>query len=252
MSGQSGAVVRSLGLLFAEGTHCGLTDDELLDSFLDRSDEGAARAFEGLVLRHGAMVLDVCRRALGDPHDAEDAFQATFLVLATRARSIRRRKSVASWLYGVVLRVARRARADAIHRRAHERRAAEMAGHQVGPETTDDERDFRALHEEVERLPREVPRGGGALRPRRADAGGGGRPARLPGGHAGGAADAGAGAAQDAVDPAGMARAEGMLIAGAGRRRRPGRWCTRQRRRRCDGRPGARCPWRRRESRWAS
>jgi RNA polymerase sigma factor (sigma-70 family) len=153
MSRQSGAVVRSLELLFAEGTHCGLSDAELLDSFLDRSDDGAARAFEGLVLRHGAMVLDVCRRALGDPHDAEDAFQATFLVLATRARSIRRRKSVASWLYGVALRVARRARADAIHRRAHERKAAEMAGHQVDPESTDDDRDFRALHEEVERLP---------------------------------------------------------------------------------------------------
>src|SRR5262249_46205514 len=97
--------------------------------------------------------LDICRRALGDPHDAEDAFQATFLVLATRARSIRRRKSVASWLYGVALRVARRARADAIRRRAHERRAAEMAGGEVGPEATDDDRDFRALHEEVERLP---------------------------------------------------------------------------------------------------
>jgi RNA polymerase sigma factor (sigma-70 family) len=154
MSVRSEAVVRSLGILFTEGTHCGLTDTELLERFLSRTDEMAAHAFEGLVLRHGAMVLDVCNKVLGDPHDAQDAFQATFLVLATRARSIRRQKSVGSWLHGVALRVARRARSDAARRKAHERRMAEMTRDAVAFEEPGDSRDFRVLHEEVERLPR--------------------------------------------------------------------------------------------------
>jgi RNA polymerase sigma factor (sigma-70 family) len=154
MSVRSEAVARSLGLLFDQGTHCGLADSELLDRFLSRTDEGAAHAFEGLVLRHGPMVLDVCTRVLGDPHDAQDAFQATFLVLATRARSIRRHRSVGSWLPGVALRVARRARADAARRRVHERRVAEMTSREVGREAMGDDGDHRVLHEEVERLPR--------------------------------------------------------------------------------------------------
>ena len=78
------------------------------------------------MLRHGPMVFDVCNKVLDNPHDAQDAFQATFLVLATRARSIRRQKSVGSWLHGVAFRVARRARSDAARRKAHERRIAEM------------------------------------------------------------------------------------------------------------------------------
>ena len=131
MSGRTETVVRSLGLLFTEGTHCGLTDAELLERFLSRSDDAAAHAFEGLVLRHGPMVFDVCNKVLGNPHDAQDAFQATFLVLATRARSIRRQKSVGSWLHGVALRVARRARSDAARRKAHERRIAEMNGREA-------------------------------------------------------------------------------------------------------------------------
>jgi RNA polymerase sigma factor (sigma-70 family) len=156
MSGRSEAVVRSLGLLFNEGTQCGLTDADLLDRFLSRtgSEESTAHAFEALVFRHGSMVFEVCSRVLNDRHDAEDAFQATFLVLATRGRSIRRQKSVGSWLHGVALRVARRAQVDAARRRAHERRAAEMTSTAVAVELPGDDRDFRALHEEVERLPR--------------------------------------------------------------------------------------------------
>ena len=69
------------------------------------------------------MVLHVCRRILGDRHDAEDASQAVFLVLARQARSIRRTDSVASWLYGVAARVAARARLDAARRRLRERRS---------------------------------------------------------------------------------------------------------------------------------
>ena len=108
MSRRSDAVIRSLRILFSEGTHCGLNDADLLHRFVDRAD--GSDAFEGLVLRHGPMVFDVCLRVLGDPHDAQDAFQATFLVLAARARSIHRQDSLGSWLHGVALRVARRAR----------------------------------------------------------------------------------------------------------------------------------------------
>ena len=77
---------RQIQSLFAAGTLSGLSDRELLDRFLARGDTVAEMAFAVLVERHGPMVLGVCRRILGDPHDAEDAFQATFLVLVKRAR----------------------------------------------------------------------------------------------------------------------------------------------------------------------
>jgi RNA polymerase sigma factor (sigma-70 family) len=92
------------------------SDGELLGRFVVGREE---IAFATLVRRHGAMVLGVCRRILSD-HDAEDAFQATFLVLARKAESVRKTQSVASWLYGVALRVAQQARSAAAIRRRYE------------------------------------------------------------------------------------------------------------------------------------
>src|SRR5262249_34605540 len=112
---------------------------------------GAETAFSALVERHGPMVLRVCRYVLANRHDAEDAFQASFLVLARRARSIREGESVASWLHGVALRVASCARAGELRRRSHERPGAEAASWMVGPV----EPDARGppLHEETDALP---------------------------------------------------------------------------------------------------
>ena len=83
-----------------------LPDGQLLERFTTGHREAAELAFDALVERHGPMVLRVCRRLLDDPNDADDAFQATFLVLLRRARSIRERGSLAAWLHGVALRVA--------------------------------------------------------------------------------------------------------------------------------------------------
>jgi RNA polymerase sigma factor (sigma-70 family) len=126
-----------------------LADGDLLGRFLGRRD---AAAFAALVRRHGPTVLGVCRRVLHNAHDAEDAFQATFLVLARKAGSIARQESVGNWLYGVACRVALKARADAARRRKHERQAAHQAPHQ--PERDGAWDDVRPiLDEEVNRLP---------------------------------------------------------------------------------------------------
>jgi RNA polymerase sigma factor (sigma-70 family) len=97
------------------------TDRELIQRFVTRREEGA---FTELVHRHGPMVLGVCRRVLDNAEDVEDAFQATFMILVRKADSIRNRDSAASWLYGVALRVARRARVSIRHRKERERRMA--------------------------------------------------------------------------------------------------------------------------------
>jgi RNA polymerase sigma factor (sigma-70 family) len=113
----------AIGRLFRTGTAAGLSDAQLLERFLLCHDEAAEAAFAALVERHGPMVLAVCRRVLNDPHDAQDALQATFLVLVRKAATIRKRGSLADWLHGVALRVSAHARADSARRRAIERRA---------------------------------------------------------------------------------------------------------------------------------
>src|SRR5262245_30576746 len=99
------------------------TDRQLLEGYLLRREEAA---LEALVRRHGPMVWGVCRRILFDHHDAEDAFQATFLVLVRRAASIASREFVANWLYGVAHQTALKARATAARRRAREKLMAEV------------------------------------------------------------------------------------------------------------------------------
>jgi RNA polymerase sigma factor (sigma-70 family) len=103
--------------LFDAGTASSLSEWQLLERFVSRGDEPA---FEALVARLGPMVLGTCRRMLADPQDADDAFQATFLVLLRKARSLGPADAIAAWLHGVAVRVAARVRADAARRRRRE------------------------------------------------------------------------------------------------------------------------------------
>lgn len=127
----------------------GLSDGQLLECFLARRDEAA---FEALVRRHGPMVLGVCRRILANVHDAEDAFQAAFLVLARKAASIQPRDLVGNWLYGVAYRTALEARGVLARRRTKEKQVSAM------PEPPAPHSEVNAdlrpvLDEELSRLP---------------------------------------------------------------------------------------------------
>ncbi len=148
-----GAALRQLNRLFAEGVVAGLSDAQLLERFLTQGDAGA---FEALVGRHGPMVLSVCRGILRDPHDAEDAFQATFLVLVKKGGTIRGRDALAGWLHQVAHRVAIQANTAAARRRRLERRVGQMAvaTSTNGPAASDDL--LPALHEEIARLPEKL------------------------------------------------------------------------------------------------
>ena len=126
-----------------------LTDEQLLEDYLRHRKEGALAA---LVFRHGPMVWGVCRRVLREHHDAEDAFQATFLVLVRKAASVVPREMVANWLYGVAHQTALKARAVTAKRRARERQMTEM------PEPATAEPDLwndlqPLLDQELSRLP---------------------------------------------------------------------------------------------------
>ena len=136
-----------------------MSDGQLLAQFVADRDERAEIAFAALVRRHGPMVLRVCEQVVGDRHTAEDAFQATFLILARRAGSIQQPELLAQWLHGVALRTAREARMQ-----AHRRRERESSGiDAVEVEPIDQagrpdvilicREEFEALHQEVSRLP---------------------------------------------------------------------------------------------------
>jgi RNA polymerase sigma factor (sigma-70 family) len=147
-SAELGSALRSL---WSTGARAGLSDSELLERFAGGQPDAADAAFEALLQRHGAMVLRVCRDVLDDPHDADDAFQATFLVLIRRSGSIRQPRALSSWLHGVATRVALRARYETARRRQVERQGASLAARTLARS----EVSFAepALHEEVQRLP---------------------------------------------------------------------------------------------------
>jgi RNA polymerase sigma factor (sigma-70 family) len=143
------AVLRPIYELFEQGTLTGLTDEQLVERFAARRDE---TAFEALIVRHGRSVLAVCHDVLRDGHDAEDAFQATFLILARKAGSLWVRGSLAAWLH----RVARRVSVEASERKARRRRF-EKTGLKIDaaePIACDPLLGLmKILHEEIDRLP---------------------------------------------------------------------------------------------------
>jgi RNA polymerase sigma factor (sigma-70 family) len=141
--------LRHLHTLAAVRAAAALSDGELLGRFIERHDEAA---FTALVERHGPIVLGVCRRVLHHVQDAEDACQATFLILVRKAATVRRRGSAASWLYGVALRTARKLRVT----RDRQERRDRCRGEAVTDTVADDlsGREVRAvLDEELLRLP---------------------------------------------------------------------------------------------------
>src|SRR6201987_4262709 len=146
---QMDTVIRHLRRAVLRQDGASWTDGQLLASFIDQKDEAA---FEALVRRHGSMVFGVCRRVVGNHHDAEDAFQATFLVLARKASSVRPRERVANWLHGVALRSAMKAKTMTAKRRGREKQVTEMPE----PEATqqDQWRDLQPLlDQELNGLP---------------------------------------------------------------------------------------------------
>ena len=150
--GDRSIVLRHLNTLFSVGMIGELTDAQLLERFTSHRDETAELAFAALVERHGPMVLRVCRAVLRDAHDADDAFQATFLILVRRARSLWVRDSLGPWLHEVAYRTASCARLTAARRRQYELRAVEMTARP--PENRDRDDIGWIIQEEMDRLPR--------------------------------------------------------------------------------------------------
>ncbi len=152
-NGRFGAALRHVETLFRQGAVGNLTDAELLGRAAQGEAEHAELAFAAIVERHGPMVLRVCRAVVRDEHDAQDAFQATFLVLVRRARAVRNHELLASWLYGVALRVAGRARSARAERTEREREAA-LPRFPLDPvERASIAEVVGIVHEEVGRLP---------------------------------------------------------------------------------------------------
>jgi RNA polymerase sigma factor (sigma-70 family) len=146
-------ILKDVAALFQAGTLVGLPDRVLVERFLEGPGEQSEAAFSALVDRHGPMVLRVCRQILGNVHDAEDAGQAAFLLLARKSHSIRGMDSVAGWLCGAAVRVANRSRRDLARRRRHE---LEKAGRAIEQSCINSEHGgerWPELYEELGRLP---------------------------------------------------------------------------------------------------
>ena len=144
-NGDQTAVLDGIRRLYAGDSVAGLATGVLLDRYATRRDEAS---FAAIVARHGPMVLGVCRRALRDPHDVEDAFQATFLILVEKASQIRDAEGLGPWLHGVARRVATRA-----ERRQHRRPeplAVDPAAPVVDPDHSES---WRIVDDEIGRLP---------------------------------------------------------------------------------------------------
>ena len=147
--GQLDAVLHFLRRPFLTRAMAVLTDRQLLERFLQNGEE---QAFTALLQRHAAMVLRVACRVVHNMHDAEDVFQATFLVLAKKAGMIRRRQARAGWLYQVAYHLALRVKAENAQRHAQERRSGMML--HAAPETSFDHDELRAvLDQELSHLP---------------------------------------------------------------------------------------------------
>jgi RNA polymerase sigma factor (sigma-70 family) len=158
--GESGVLSHEIRILFEMGTVGGMTDGQLLEQFAARPDKTGEAAFAMLVARHGPMVLGVCRGLLGDAHDAEDSFQAAFLVLARKARSIRNPDLLGTWLYGVARRTAQKAKARRARRKDRADGEGDMSSVALAENRAELEPMLReqnsVLHQEVDRLPQSL------------------------------------------------------------------------------------------------
>jgi RNA polymerase sigma factor (sigma-70 family) len=157
---RSETILKHFRTLMTDGSVTGMSDAELLGRFVTRQGEIAGVAFAAIVARHGPMVWGACRPLLSNQDDTEDAFQTTFLVLASKACWIRSPERLGPWLYGVARRAAQEARLRNGQRRRHEavvaraqekHLACESGSHDVWSARREE---FEALHEEIARLPR--------------------------------------------------------------------------------------------------
>ena len=227
-------VMNDMHRLFDGGALAGRPDAQLLERFVTGGDESS---FAALVSRHGPMVLATCRAVLRDAEAAEDAFQATFLVLARKAGSVRGRDALGGWLHRVAYRAAVQANRAAERRRLEERKAAEMRASAAVREEVRDDSSGPLIHAECSRA---APRGaapapGRALRPGRDEPRAGRRRTPMDRGDRPRPSGARPGEAQGAADPAWCGpddrgdrgddgpRGDRSRARGVGRRDRPGR-----------------------------
>ncbi len=145
------SLLEHIQTILDSGVVAELSDRQLLEHFASRDREMAELCFGALIKRHGPMVFRTCMAILHDRHDAEDSFQATFLVLARKARSLWTRDSIGPWLFEVACRVAACSRSATVRRRKHERQAAQRKAPPTEDKTWDDRETL--LYEELDGLP---------------------------------------------------------------------------------------------------